>query len=52
MADKTFIPKADGETVAQLFAQLQSLVDDLTSVESLDKTLNEKVVRMQRQVSR
>jgi len=52
MADKTFIPKADGETVAQSFLQLQSLVDELTSVESLDKTLNEKVGRMQRPVSR
>jgi hypothetical protein len=52
MADKTCIPKADGETVAQSFAQLQSLVDDLISVKSLDKTLNEKVVRMQQQVSR
>jgi len=29
MADKTFIPKADGKPVAQLFARLQSLVDDL-----------------------
>jgi hypothetical protein len=52
MADKTFIPKADGESVAQSFARLQSLVDNLTSVESLDKTLNKEVVRMQRQVSR
>jgi len=52
MADKTFIPKADGETVAQLFARLQSLVNNLTSVESLNKTLNKKVVRMQQQVSR
>jgi hypothetical protein len=50
--DKTFIPKADGKTVAQSFARLQSLVDDLTSVESLDKTLNEKVGRMRQQVSR
>jgi hypothetical protein len=49
---QSLIPKADGETVAQLFAQLQSLVDDLISVKSLDKTLNEKVFRMQQQVSR
>jgi len=51
IADKTFIPKADGETVAKSFTRLQSLVNDLTSVESLDKTLNKKVGRMQQQVS-
>jgi hypothetical protein len=47
IADNTFIPKADGKTVAQLFARLQSLVNDLTSVQSLNKTLNKTVGRMQ-----
>jgi len=52
IADNTFIPKADGKTVAQLFARLQSLVNDLTSVQSLNKTLNKTVGRMQQHVSR